>query len=186
MVLAAPSHPDTRDRISPALVARVLRGLKQEYDFVVVDTAPAFDEQTLTALDEADECVVLATLDVPTLKNVRVAVETLDMLDIASGHRHLVLNRADDQVGLGLEKVETILGMGITTKIATSTDIAAATNAGTPIINADPRHASSTAMRELAAKLTGEPEAPGSAPSGGSRRAGNGDEKSGRRFRKRR
>ncbi|MGH3361466.1 MAG: AAA family ATPase, partial [Nocardioides sp.] len=92
MVLAAPSHPDTRDRITPLLVKRVLRGLKQEFDFVVVDTAPAFDEQTLTALDESDECVVLATLDVPTLNNVRVALETLDMLNIAEGHRHLVLN----------------------------------------------------------------------------------------------
>ena len=30
---------------------------------VVLDTAPAFDEQTLTALDETDECIIVATLD---------------------------------------------------------------------------------------------------------------------------
>ncbi len=110
MVLAAPAHPDARERVTPALVTRVLRTLRESFDFVVVDTAPAFDEQVLTALDETDECIIVATLDVPTLKNVKVALETLDMLDIARGHRHLLLNRADDAVGIGPEKVEAILG----------------------------------------------------------------------------
>ncbi len=141
MVLAAPSHPDVRERITPALVSRILRGLRELFDYVVVDTCPAFDEQTLTALDETDECVVVATLDVPTLKNVKVALETLEMLNIAEGHRHLILNRADDAVGLGPERVEAILGMPVSAQIATSIDIAAATNAGNPISISNPAHA---------------------------------------------
>lgn len=47
----------------------MVRTLKEKFDFVVIDTAPAFDEQTLTALDETDELVMVATLDVPTLKD---------------------------------------------------------------------------------------------------------------------
>jgi pilus assembly protein CpaE len=171
MVLAAPSHPDVRDRVSPALVLRVLRSLKETFDFVVVDTAPAFDEQTLTALDETDECVVVATLDVPTLKNVKVALETLELLDIARGHRHLLLNRADDAVGIGADKVQAILGMGVATQVATSIDIAAATNAGIPIVVSNPDHPSSIAIRGLATLLAGEPVAPagetGDAPTPG-------------------
>jgi pilus assembly protein CpaE len=165
MVLAAPSHPDVRDRVSPTLISRVLRGLRESFDFIVVDTAPAFDEQTLTALDETDEVVVVATLDVPTLKNVKVALETLEMLNIARDHRHLLLNRADDAVGLGPEKVESILGMEVSARIATSLDIAAATNSGKPILSANPTHASSTTIRRLAEELTGEPEAPNAVPS---------------------
>ena len=160
MVLAAPSHPDVRDRISPALIARVLRTLKESFDYIVVDTAPAFDEQTLTALDETDECVIVATLDVPTLKNVKVALETLEMLNIARGHRHLLLNRADDAVGIGADKVEAILGMGVAAKVSTSLEIAAATNAGNPIVIGNPDHVSSAAIRELAIGLAGEPVAP--------------------------
>ncbi|WP_148614633.1 AAA family ATPase [Nocardioides rubriscoriae] len=159
MILAAPPHPDVRERITPVLVSRILRTLKEGFDFVVVDTAPSFDDQVLTALDETDECVVVATLDVPTLKNVKVALETLEMLDIASGHRHLVLNRADDAVGISADKVEAILGMPVSTQIATSLDIAAATNAGSPIVVHDPRHAGSEAIRALARVLTGEPVA---------------------------
>ena len=130
MVLAAPSHPDVRERITPLLISKVLRTLRTMFDYVVVDTAPAFDEQTLTALDETDECIIVATLDVPTLKNVKVALETLELLNIGRGHRHLLLNRADDEVGIDADKVEAILGMKVASQISTSIDIAAATNAG--------------------------------------------------------
>jgi pilus assembly protein CpaE len=184
MVLAAPSHPDVRDRVSPVLVSRILRGLREVFDFIVVDTAPAFDEQTLTALDETDECVVIATLDVPTLKNVKVAIETLEMLNIARGHRHLLLNRADDAVGLGPDKVESILGMEVAAQVATSIDIAAATNSGRPIVAANPGHASSTAIKQLATQLTGQPVAP--VPHADAATSDAAEEKSARRFRIRR
>ncbi|WP_323791231.1 AAA family ATPase [Nocardioides sp.] len=156
MVLAAPPHPDIRERVTPALVSRLLRTLKEGYDYVVVDTAPAFDDQVLTALDETDECVLVATLDVPTLKNVKVALETLEMLNIASGHRHLLLNRADDAVGISSDKVEAILGMSVSTAVASSIDIAAATNAGNPIVIDQPQHGASSAIIRLAALLTGD------------------------------
>lgn len=153
MVLAAPALPDARDRVTATLVSRMMRTLKQEFDYVVVDTAPNFDEQTLQALDETDECVIVGTLDVPTLKNVKVALETLDLLSIAPGHRHLILNRADEAVGLDQDKVEQILGMPIAMPIPSSTEIAAATNAGRPIVLANPDHPASKAFRALAARL---------------------------------
>lgn len=156
MVLAAPSLPDARDRVTGALVTRVIKTLQEHFDYVVVDSAPTFDEQTLTALDGTDECVIVATLDVPTLKNVRVALDTLDMLSLVLGHRHLLLNRADDQVGLGADKVESILGMEVAARMATSIDIAAATNAGLPIVLSSPDHDSSRVVRGLATRLTGE------------------------------
>ena len=156
MLLAAPSHPDVRERVTPVLVSKILRTLREGFDFIVIDTAPSFDDQTLTALDETDECVIVATLDVPTLKNVKVALETLEVLDIARGHRHLLLNRADDNVGINTDKVESILGMEVSARVATSIEIAAATNAGNPILVEKPLHQSSAAILELATKVAGE------------------------------
>jgi len=156
MVLAAPSGPDARDRVSASLISRVLRTLKKEFDYVVVDTCPSFDELTLQALDETDECVILATLDVPTLKNVKVAIETLDLLNIAVDHRHLVLNRADDAVGLDDTKVEQILSMPVSVPIPTSIEVAAATNSGTPIVLSNPNHPASRAFSQLAATLSSD------------------------------
>ncbi|GEB13150.1 AAA family ATPase [Pimelobacter simplex] len=158
-VLAAPAHPDVRERVTPLLISRILRALRDGFDYIVVDTSPSFDDATLTALDETDECVIVATLDVPTLKNVKVALETMDMLSIARGHRHLLLNRADELVGISVEKVESILNMPVTAQVATAVDIAAATNAGTPIVSHKPGHPASQAYAHLAASVTGEPVA---------------------------
>ncbi len=92
----------------------------------------------------------MTTLDVPTLKNVKVAVETFDALHIARDNRHLVLNRADDEVGINADKVEGILGMPVDAQIVSSLDIAAATNAGSPVIVSDPEHQLSAVVRQLA------------------------------------
>ncbi|WP_203335398.1 AAA family ATPase [Nocardioides limicola] len=163
-VLAAPTLPDARDRISPRLVSRVLRTLTGMFEYVVVDTAPSFDELTLTALDETDECVVVATLDVPTLKNVKVALETMDLLQLAKDRRHLLLNRADPELGITNERVESILGMPISVEVGSSVRIAAATNAGSPIVIADPDQQASKAYRRLAEELADEPVPPGGRP----------------------
>src|SRR6478609_4726092 len=168
--LVAPVQPDAKDNIPPSLVGRILNLLKSHFDFVVVDTSPSFDEYALQAFDETDEMLLVTTLDVPTLKNVKVAVETLDLLNFPKPRRHLVLNRADDRVGLTAEKVESTLGMTISASIPTSTQVAHATNSGEPIISAQPKHAVSQAVKKLASSLTGSRSvAPTpAAPNGGS------------------
>ncbi len=160
MVLAAPNHPDVRERISGHLVSSLVRTLKTGFDYVVLDTPPSFDEQTLTALDESDECVMIGTLDIPTLKNVKIGLETLASLSIADGHHHLVLNRADDATGLTAAKAEVILGREIPTRLDASYDVAVGTNSGVPIIVANPNHPVSLAIRELATRLGGGPVGP--------------------------
>ena len=108
--LVAPVQPDAKDTIPPALVGRILGCSRRNFDFVVVDTRPAFDEYVLQAFDETDELLLVTTLDVPTLKNVKIAVETLDLLNFPKPRRRLVLNRADDKVGLSPDEVEGTLG----------------------------------------------------------------------------
>jgi pilus assembly protein CpaE len=159
-------QPDAKDSIPPSLVGRILNLLKQQFDFVVVDTSPAFDEFVLQAFDETDDLLLVTTLDVPTLKNVKVAVETLDLLNFPKPRRHLVLNRADDKVGLTADKVESTLGMTIAAAIPTSSQVAHATNSGEPILLSAPKHQVSQALNKLAATLSGSRTA-AAAPAGG-------------------
>ena len=151
--LVAPVQPDAKDSIPAPLIGRVLNLLKRNFDYVVVDTSPSFDEYALQAFDETDEMLLVTTLDVPTLKNVKVAVETLDLLNFPKSKRHLVLNRADDKVGLTPDKVESTLDMTIAAAIPTSSQVAHATNSGEPIMSAQPRHAVSQAIGALARRL---------------------------------
>jgi pilus assembly protein CpaE len=164
--LVAPVQPDAKDTISPALVGRILDLLKSHFDNVVVDSAPAFDEYVLQAVDESDEMILVTTLDVPTLKNVKVAVETLDLLNFPKARRHLVLNRADDKVGLTQDKVESTLGMSVAAAIPTSNQVAHATNSGEPIVLAQPKHQVSQAIKKLAVAIAAAaPTVPGSGAS---------------------
>jgi len=148
--LVAPVQPDAKDSIPASLVGRVLSMLKDNFDYVVVDTAPNFDEFVLQAFDETDVLLLVTTLDVPTLKNVKIAVETLDLLNFPKPRRRLVLNRADDKVGLSAEEVEGTLGMKIDASIPTSSQVANATNSGQPITSALPKHPVSVAISALA------------------------------------
>ncbi|MEP6815363.1 MAG: AAA family ATPase [Marmoricola sp.] len=154
MVLAAPTNPDARDGISTSLVRLVISTLRSTFDYVVIDTSPGFDEQVLAAFDETDECIVMATLDVPTIKNVKMSLETLDLLNLSLGHRWLVLNRADDEVGLTPANVEEILGIKIAASFPTSLDVANATNHGRPLVLSKPDHRVSRAIRGLSADLS--------------------------------
>ncbi|MCW2868609.1 MAG: MinD/ParA family protein [Marmoricola sp.] len=154
-ILAAPTHPEGRDRIPASLVRRVVQILRARFDYVVIDTPPGFDDQVLGAFDETDECVVVATLDVPTVKNTKVALETLDLLHLVRDHRHLVLNRADDEVGLSLAHVEDILSTKVAAALPSSLAVASATNHGDPIVASKPDHPVSLAITGLARDLMG-------------------------------
>src|SRR6478735_340482 len=153
MILAAPTHPEGRDRIAATLVRRVIQTLRRNFDFVVIDTPPGFDDQVLGAFDETDECIVVATLDVPTIKNTKVAMETLDLLRLVPNNRHLVLNRADEEVGLSLANVEEILGMKVAISLPSATAVASATNHGQPIVLSKPDHPVSKAINTLARQV---------------------------------
>ncbi len=166
-ILAAPTNPEGKDRISPGLVRRVLRILRQHFDYVVVDTSPAFDDQVLHAFDETDDCVIVATLDVPTIKNVKVAIETLDALNLVEGRRHLLLNRADDEVGLTPANVESLLKMPVTTALPTAFAVASATNHGRPIVLSRPEHPVSKELVKLAQHLSTKTKNANSATSTG-------------------
>ncbi len=155
-ILAAPTHPEGRDLITASLARRVVQTLRRHFDYVVIDTPPGFDDQVLGAFDETDECIIVATLDVPTIKNTKVAIETLDLLNLVPGNRHLVLNRADEEVGLNQGNVEDILGIKVAVALPSSPAVASATNHGQPIVLSKPDHPVSKAIIGLAMRLAGE------------------------------
>jgi pilus assembly protein CpaE len=160
--LAAPVQPDAKDLISAHLVGEILRRLRERFTYVVVDTPPAFDDQVLTAFDASDLIVLIATPDIPALKNLKIACETINLLNIPRDSLRVVLNRADSRVGVSTEEVAASLQMQITTSIPSSRDVPASINNGELLYVSDPRHPVSLAISALArdAALALHPPAP--------------------------
>lgn len=146
-VLAAPVSPEIKESISPILLGRVLDLLKQNYDYVIVDSAPSFDEQVLAALDRTDLLVLLATPDIPALKNLKVALETLKLLRFPEARARLLVNRSDAEVGLTLRDIERTAGIAIDGTVPASSDVPAATNRGHVITLSDPEHQVTLALQ---------------------------------------
>ncbi len=149
-VLAAPEDPGEAERIPAALIAEILRVAKPDYDYIVIDTPPSFTEQVLTAFDSSDLTLLIATLDIPAIKNLRVAISTLDTLGTAPDARCIVLNRSDTKVGLTAEDVENALKAPIAVSIPSNLAVPASTNRGVAIILSEPRSPVSLAIRDLA------------------------------------
>src|SRR6266540_1248303 len=79
-VLPAPLRPEDAELVTEAKLARLLEVARESFDVIVVDTSPFFHGPMLATLDRTDELMLLCSLDVPTLKNLRLALQTLDLL----------------------------------------------------------------------------------------------------------
>ena len=150
--LVAPLDPGSNRGITADLVGQILTILRQEFDYVVVDTPPAFDEQVLEALDHSDLIALIATLDIPALKNLKLTLETLEEINFPREKWAVVLNRSDSKVGLAINEVEKTLRVPISIQIPSSRDVPAAINRGVPIIFDDPKHPVSLAVKQFAQK----------------------------------
>lgn len=148
-VLAAPHDPGDADRIPAGLVAEILRTARGVYDYILVDTPPSFTEHVLTTCDHSDLLILVATLDIPAVKNLRVAIDTLDTLGSARDNRVIVLNRADAKVGLTSDDVAEALGTGISGHFPGSLSVPAAVNKGVALTLEEPRHPVSVAITEF-------------------------------------
>ena len=146
----APAEPSDADRVPGTLIAEALRVARRAYDYVVIDTPPAFTEHVLAAFDNSDLLVLIATLDIPAVKNLRLTLDTLDLLGNPKDSRLVVLNRSDAKVGLRAEDVVTAIKQEIAVSVPSSTAVPASVNRGVAIVLDDPKHPVSVAFRHLA------------------------------------
>ena len=146
-VLPAPLYPDEAERITVNDVQAVLDVVQSGYDYVVVDTPPFFEERILTALDWADHVLLIAGLDVPSVKHLKTVFRTMGLMAYPEEKLFIVMNRADSKVGLEVSEVEKHLGRKVRTTISSSVEVPRALNAGELILLTKP---GSKVSRELA------------------------------------
>ena len=148
-VLCAPNDPGDADRIPVPTITEILKVARRSYDYVIVDTPPSFTEHVLAAVDLSDSLILIATLDIPAVKNLRVAIDTLDMIGSPKDSRIIVLNRADAKVGLRAEDVEAAIKAPIAVNIPNSLTVPASVNRGVAIVLDEPKAPVATSIKEL-------------------------------------
>jgi pilus assembly protein CpaE len=134
-VMLAPPTPESTELITGAHMKHVLELLRERYAYIVVDTWPSFQEQVITMLDVADVILTLMTLEITSLKNVRVFMEVVEKLGYDEAKVQLVANRNDSSGGIKASDVEASLGRKIPhTIVSDGRTLVLAVNRGVPFV----------------------------------------------------
>jgi pilus assembly protein CpaE len=133
-VLAAPFSPAEADMIAPKDVYKVMGALKKRFDYVVVDTPAQLSEVVLAAFDHSTKVLCMVTLDLPSIRNMRVFLTTLEKLRINSDSIGVVLNKVEDDVGIAIDDVQEVLDNRIISMLPYSREVSRSINKGKPAL----------------------------------------------------
>ena len=154
-VLAAPLEPAFADDITTAGLLQILELLKTMFDYVVVDTASLLDELLLSLLEKSDQVLMVVDMDLPSVKNAKLALETLRLLKFPTNKVRLVLNRSNARARLDDREIEGALKSQIQARIPSDGDVAASVNEGRPVVESSPKSKVAKGFGEVFELVTG-------------------------------
>src|SRR5919109_361096 len=161
--LIAPRRPDQASAVGAELLREIYAIMRQNYDWVVVDTPPGFTAEVITSIDHSTDIVMVGMLDSLSLKNTKLGLETLELMKYDTDHIFLLLNRAHSRVGISQSDVEAVLGRTPDVFIPSDREIPRTVNEGIPIVVARPQSEPAEAFGRLSELLAGE-AVPAAAP----------------------
>ncbi|MEX0666317.1 MAG: P-loop NTPase [Acidimicrobiia bacterium] len=160
LVLPAPTEPVLGAQMPPDEMVNLCAALQSLCGYVLVDLPTQFDEYVLAVVDAADEVLLIGSMDIPSVKNLKIGIQALDLAAIAGSKLRLVLNRANTQVKLDVREIEQVLGMRADFPIPSDISVPMSVNAGIPVVDYEPRSAATRALEHIAVSLLEHDTAP--------------------------
>ena len=158
-VLLAPPVPEMAELVTAEHIRRVLVELAANYDYVVVDTWPSFAETILTAMDLSDHIMLVMTLEMTAIKDIKLYLEVVDKLEYPAEKVKLILNSSSNAAGIKVEAVEETLRHKVMVGLSNdSLAMQTAINQGVPLIISAREHPFSRDVNRLARLLTSATE----------------------------
>ena len=149
-VLPAPLEPAFADQIGAEQMNAIIRLLRTFCSYVVVDTPAYFNDVVLGLIEESDDVLLVAGMDIPNIKNVKIGLQTLRLLNTPMNKIHLILNRANSKVKLEVSEVERTLQVKADALIPSDIVVPQSVNKGTPVVIDAPRSAIAKSLEQLA------------------------------------
>lgn len=155
-VLASPRDSAEIEALTPTLVRVVLQTLQRQYEYVLVDLAPAINSVLLTVLEISSECYMVSTPNLAVLRANRNLLELLGNLDYDMHRVGHILNCVGVKNGVKLSDVERLLKAPIGITMEYNFDfVEQALNKGTPFVLWKERHSLSRSVFEFTRRIIG-------------------------------
>jgi pilus assembly protein CpaE len=152
-ILPAPARPEEEELVPTARLGELLETATGAYDAIVIDAAASFSPTTLLALDRTDTLILVGALDVPAVRSLRVALETLNLLELDLPDVRILMNRSGADVGLETAEIETVLGREIDYTVPSDIAVPLSVNRGRPVTSADPDSPAARALASIGRSL---------------------------------
>jgi MinD-like ATPase involved in chromosome partitioning or flagellar assembly len=159
-VLPAPLLPTSETEIPAKGIVEVIERLRGMYAHVVVDTPPIFDEHLRTIIESADEVLAVVDMDLPSVKNAKIALDSLRTTRYPMDRVRLVVNRVNAKARLDLVELERSLGLRVAGSIPSDRLVPQSVNEGIPVVALSPRSRVARSFHALAQMLTAEDHQP--------------------------
>lgn len=157
-VLAAPLEPALADEVSTPVVVRTLGMLRRMFDYIVIDTAPFLDEPVLSILERSDAVLLVVDMDLPSVKNAKLALDTLRLIKFPFEKIKLVLNRHNSKARLDVSEMERSLGLQVQAAVVSDKLVPRAVNEGVPVVMLNPRSRAARDFKNVARLVYDNPD----------------------------
>jgi pilus assembly protein CpaE len=160
LVLPAPLEPMPTDALMPGEMVNICAALQSIAGHVVVDLPSLFNDYVLALLEASDEILLVGSMDIPSIKNLKIGMQTLDLQALAGPKLKLVLNHANAKVKLDVKEIERVLGLSANFPVPDDISVPMSVNAGRPVIVDEPKSPVSRALECIAESLLSPTAAP--------------------------
>jgi septum site-determining protein MinD len=142
-------------KVNPLLLKEKIKNIKKDYDYIIIDSSPSLDNETLGAMMASDEILVVTTPDHPTLST------TLKALKLAKQRgtpiSGLILNKVHNRnFEISPEHIESTLEIPIMAVIPHDLNFLRALSNFKSSVEYKPNSEASQEYKKLAATLIGE------------------------------
>jgi pilus assembly protein CpaE len=160
LVLPAPLEPMPVDALMPGEMVNICAALQSIAGHVIVDLPSTFNDYVLALLEASDDVLLVGSMDIPSIKNLKIGMQTLDLQAIAGPKLKLVLNHANAKVKLDVKEIERVLGLSANFAVPDDISVPMSVNAGRPVVVDEPKSPVSRAIECIAESLLGPSAAP--------------------------
>jgi pilus assembly protein CpaE len=150
LILPAPLEPAFADQIGATEMMQIVEVLRSFCSHVIIDTPAYFNDVVLGMIEISDEVLLIAGMDIPNIKNVKIGLQTLRLLNTPMEKLHLVLNRANSKVKLDVTEVERTLQVSADILIPSDIVVPQSVNRGVPVVQSAPRSGVAKSLEEMA------------------------------------
>ncbi len=154
-ILPAPVRPTDWRNVHAGHIERVVTLLAQTHDYVILDTPGTFNGIVARALELATLVLLVATVDMASLKDTLLAIDMLRSWNFPQEKVKLVINATNEAANLQPQEVKRMLGREVFWSIPYDRNISTATQLGMPVVVTKPSSKASESLMELAYALSG-------------------------------